>query len=118
MNANTPYTDIFYSEWRYGRLQGFLQLSYENPDLWSYGIDECKDEMDQLYMKFINKFIPEATLNDINSDKYCVTDYGQFTVLDLEAVYLANNPELLEAMQEKMYYPSETDISRNIAPAL
>jgi len=105
MNGNTSYVDIWYSDWRYGRLQGFMKLNDEYPDLWMYGIDNCKDEIDQLYMNFINKFIPEATLNDINSNKYCVTDYDYFTVLDLEA-YLANNTDILNISSE---YDSELE---------
>ncbi len=93
-NGITSYAEITYSSWRYGRLQVFQELLYENPDWYGYGVDDCKDEMDRLYMNFINKFIPEATLSNINSDKYCVTGYDWFTVLDLETIYVANRLDI------------------------
>lgn len=103
INGNTSYGPMMASGVRYGKLQPFYEVTDEYNWLF-YGIDECQEEMDQLFIKFINKFIPEATLDNIDSNKYCVTDYGYFTVLDLEAAYLANNPVILN---DESVYDSE-----------
>lgn len=104
INGNTSYEYIYTTGECYGKLLSSSEVRYEH-DWYSYGIDECKDEADQLFIKFINKFIPEATLDNINSGEYCVTGSDYFTVLDLEA-YLANNTDILNISSE---YDSELE---------
>lgn len=101
--GNTSYEYIYATGECYGKLLSSYEARYEH-DWYAYGIDECKDEADQLFIKFINKFIPEATLDNIHSDKYCVTGHGYFTLLDLEAAYYSNNSVILN---DESVYDSE-----------
>lgn len=94
INGHTPYKDIMNEGWRAGRLsEGCWRIDTqydEYSNWWAYGPDDCADEMKSLFLNFINKFVPEVTLNDMSSDKCSVTDNDKFTVLDLEASYLEN----------------------------
>jgi len=91
----TPATPLFY------KVSGS-----EGQTMWLLGTIHVGDER--------TAFLPESIYKALDRSHALALE------VDPESVdaYLANNPELLEAMQEKMYYPSETDISRNIDPQL